>query len=72
MDDDYQTIQDEVNTEETSTLDEGDEQSLEALTDLLEDDNAMETEYTEDDQPYQFSDDTGSYKEDDDEGITTK
>jgi len=29
-------------------------------------------EYTEDDQLYQFSGDTGSYKEDDDEGITTK
>ncbi len=72
MDDDDQTIQDEeIETEET-TLDEGDEQSLEALTDILEDDNAIDTEYPEDDQPYQFSDDTGSYKEDDDEGITTK
>ena len=72
MDDDNQTTQDEIDTEENSTFDEGDEQSLEALTDLLEDDNAMETEYPEDDQPYQFEDDTGSYKEDDDEGITTK
>ena len=72
MDVDDQTIQDEEIETEDTTVDEGDEQSLEALTDLLEDDNAMETEYPEDDQPYQFEDDTGSYKEDNDEGITTK
>jgi hypothetical protein len=63
MDDDDQTTQGEIDIEETSTFDEGDEQSLEALTDLLEDDNAIETEYPEDDQPYQFEDDTGSYKQ---------
>jgi len=44
MDDDDQTIQDEeIETEDTNPLDEGDKQSLEALTDLLEDDNTMET-----------------------------
>ncbi len=44
MDVDDQTIQDEEIETEDTTVDEGDEQSLEALTDLLEDDNAMETE----------------------------
>lgn len=41
MNDDDQTIQDEEIETEGTTLDEGDEQSLEALTDLLEDDNSM-------------------------------
>jgi len=44
MDVDDQTIQDEEIETEDTTVDEGDKQSLEALTDLLEDDNTMETE----------------------------